>query len=217
MINIIFSLFLLGLSFGSGPCLASCGPILISYVAGTEKNVLKSFISYILFSLARISVYLALGLLVFLLGRFVTERFLEGSSQYIFLLGGAFVICVGVLIVLGKRMDFGFCRFLHNHILEQNKKSVAMLGLIIGFLPCAPLLALFSYVGLISKSWVSVLLYIFSFGIGTFVSPLLVLVIFAGFIRRLLSHANAVYGRYFSFICGLIMIFLGIQLILRAF
>lgn len=210
------SLFILGISFGSGPCLASCGPILISYIAGTEKNVLKSFISYILFSLARIFVYLTLGILVFFLGRFMTERFLEGSSKYIFLLGGGFVIGVGVLMVLGRRVDFGVCRFLHQHILEQDKKSMVMLGLIIGFLPCLPLLALFSYVGLISKTWTTSLVYIFSFGIGTLVSPLVLLVIFAGFIRHLLSNTNAVYGRYFSFISGLVMIFLGIQLITKA-
>lgn len=158
-----------------------------------------------------------LGLVVFFLGRLTLERWLASFSQYVFVVGGGFVVLVGVLTALGKRLEFKACHFLQQNLVERDKKSIVVIGLLIGLLPCAPLLALFSYVGLISKSWVYSLLYSLVFGIGTFVSPLILLAMFAGFIPRIFSGKNELYYKIFSFICGLIIVFLGLQLIRRAF
>ncbi|MFA5357159.1 MAG: sulfite exporter TauE/SafE family protein, partial [Candidatus Omnitrophota bacterium] len=78
MNNIISGLFLTGVLFGSGPCVASCGPFLISYIAGTRKTAARGVVAYILFSSARVSVYIALGVSVFFLSRFAVERLLGG-------------------------------------------------------------------------------------------------------------------------------------------
>lgn len=217
MNKIVISLFILGLSFGSGPCLASCGPVLISYIVGTKKNVSKGLVAYVLFSLARMFVYIILGMLVFFLGKLALERFAGSFSKYIFMIGGSFVILMGLLMALGKRMEFRACQFLKKNIVEQDKKSLIILGLIIGLLPCAPLLAIFSYTGLVSKSWLHSLIYNFSFGIGTTVSPLILLVIFAGLIPKLFIAKKEVYGRIFNLACGSLIVFLGFQLISRAF
>ncbi len=211
----LVSFFLLGLSFGFGPCLGSCGPLLISYIAGTEKNALKSVIAYILFSFSRISAYFVIGFLFFLLGELIAGKLLGSLSKYIFILGGGFIIIAGIFIALGKKMEPGFCKFLPKDIAGWDKKNIMLLGLIIGFLPCAPLIAVFSSVGLMSKSLLFFLLYIFSFGIGTFFSPLLVLAVFAGLIPRLVNKDLFIF-RIFNAVCGLIMIILGIQLIGRA-
>lgn len=217
MIKIIVSLFLSGLFFGSGPCIASCGPILISYIAGTKKNILKGLITYTLFSSARIFVYLILSLLIFFLGRFTLDRLLGNFSKYVVVLGGIFIILIGLLMALGKRLEFGLWQFLHKKFLERDKKSIMILGFAIGALPCAPLLAILSYVGLVSRNWLHTLLYSFSFGVGTFVSPLILLTLLAGFIPTWLKDRKILYSQIFSFICGLILIFLGTQLIKRAF
>ena len=217
MIKIILSLFLLGLSFGCGPCIAACGPILISYVVGTKKNIFKGLDVYILFSLARIFVYVVLSLVVFFLGRFTLDRLLGSFSKYIFIVGGAFIVLVGILTALGKRLEFKPWQFLQRNIIECDKKSIVLLGLIIGLLPCAPLLATLSYVGLISKTWTNSLLYSLYFGIGTFVSPLILLTMLAGSIPTFLVDKKESYHKIFSFICGLIIIFLGLELIGRAF
>lgn len=215
MFNVMISLFLLGLSFGSGPCLASCGPLLLTYIIGTKKNTPEGLVSYFIFSIARILAYFIFGVMIFYLGSFLTRRLLEDSARYIYILGGVFIIGVGTLMVLGKRMETGFCRFLEKNILEKDKKSIFAFGFIIGLLPCAPLLALFSYLGLISKSWIDAVIYLLFFGAGTLISPLLALVIFAGFLPRFFKSINA--GRALNFICGLIIIFLGIQLIRSIF
>jgi len=215
--RILLSLFILGFSFGLGPCLASCGPVLISYLAGNRRDVLRSLWSYVLFSSARVSVYIILSLAVFLLGKFTLERLLGAYSRYIVIAGGSLIILLGLLMALGKKIKFKFWQLLRENMLEHDKKSVIALGMVIGFIPCAPLLAALSYIGLISKSWLDSLSYSFSFGIGTFLSPLILLAALSGMIPRFLTDKKGVYARGFSFICGLIIIFLGIHLISRAF
>lgn len=217
MNKIVVTLFLSGLLFGSGPCIASCGPILISYIVGTKKSILKGLVVYILFSLSRISVYLVLGVLIFFLGNFLLERFLHNFSKYILTLGGAFIILVGILMAWGRRLEFKPWQFLEKNIIGHDKKSMLALGLVTGLLPCAPLLVILSYVGLVSKSWFESLLYSFSFGLGTFISPLILLVILAGLIPKFLVDKKNLYTQIFSFICGLMIIFLGLQLIRKAF
>jgi len=71
----------------------------------------------------------------------------------------------------------------------------------------------FSYIILVSRGWPEALFYSFSFGIGTFVSPLIFLVIAAGLIPKYLIGSK--YERVFSLICGLVIIFLGMQLARR--
>lgn len=177
--------------------------------------MLKGLKAYIIFSLARIAVYIILALVIFFLGKLTLERLLGGSSKYIIILGGGFIIFIGLLMVLQR--FFRPCLLLGKNILEHDRKNLVMLGLIIGFLPCAPLLAILSYVGLISKSWLNSLLYSLSFGLGTFISPLLLLTVLAGAIPLFLPEKEAFYSRILSIICGCVIIFLGIQLINRAF
>jgi sulfite exporter TauE/SafE len=205
----------MGLGFGLGPCLASCGPILISYIAGTKKNIPASLATYVLFSLARVVAYLILGILVFSLGKFITQTWLVGLSRHIFIIGGAFIILLGILTAFGRRFDFKTCRFFEKNLLKEYHKSAFLLGLIIGFLPCAPLLALLGYVGLVSKTWSQALSYCFVFGLGTVVSPLFILSALSGLIPRFLEDQKEIYYGVISLVCGLIMIFLGLQLIIR--
>lgn len=228
MSKTILSLFLLGLSFGLGPCLASCGPILISYIAGTKKNIFKGIKAYILFSLGRISVYLILAVVIFFLGKIILESWLGQFSKYIYILAGIFLVILGLLTALSAHLEsFGIvqsqtwagktCRMLNKNLFTQDRKSIILMGIIIGSLPCAPLLALFGYLGLISKSWIQALIYSFSFGLGTVLSPLLILSALTGLIPNLLKGQKEIYYKILSSICGAIIIFLGIQLIMRAY
>ncbi|MDP3731697.1 MAG: sulfite exporter TauE/SafE family protein, partial [Candidatus Omnitrophota bacterium] len=173
-----------GLLFGSGPCIASCGPFLVTYIAGTKKNISKGIMVYILFSLARIFVYLVLGLTIFFFSRFAVERLLGGLYKYVLILGGGFIMSIGLFMAFGRRLEFSFWQSLHKNLLERDKKSIFSVGLAIGLLPCAPLLSILSYVGLVSRTWFSSLLYSLAFGFGTFVSPLILLAILAGVIPR---------------------------------
>ncbi|MCX5707166.1 MAG: sulfite exporter TauE/SafE family protein, partial [Candidatus Omnitrophica bacterium] len=109
MIKVAIGLFVLGLSFGSGPCLASCGPLLLSFIAGTRKNIFKSLLTYTLFSVSRIAVYVLLSLLIYFLGRFVFTKVWVGFLRYLVMLGGIFIIILGLIIALGKSYKFKWC------------------------------------------------------------------------------------------------------------
>ncbi len=216
MIKTIASSFILGLSFGWGPCLASCGALLLSYIAGTGKNISKGITAYLLFSLSRIFVYLVLGLAVFFSGRFIFERSFN-LFRLISIGAGVFVILLGVLMISGKAANIIPCFFLHRHLLEKDNKSIIILGLIMGILPCAPLVSMLTYAGLISRNGFENLLYIFSFGLGTIVSPLLILAGLTGLLPKLWNNTKAGYEKAFNVVCGLIMAILGLQLIIKVF
>jgi sulfite exporter TauE/SafE len=212
----IINLFIYGLLFGSGPCLASCGPLLISYIAGTNKKPLGGLRVYILFSFSRILAYIVINLLIFFLGKSILERLLRDYSTYIYILGGVFIIVVGLLMSLGKSLSFKPWQFLQRSILEHDFKSIFVFGLIIGFLPCVPLLAILSSTGLIAKTWLDSLCYAFSFGLGTVVSILLPLTFIASFLSRLIAD-KSIYGRVVNLACGIVIIMLGVQLVMSRF
>ena len=225
--KVFFSLFLVGLSFGAGPCLASCGPVLVSYIGASQKNIRESLIAYFLFSLSRVFVYVLLGLGIFFLGNFIAQGWFSGLSSGLFIIAGAFIILLGILTALGRAVGFAglfqghkllqsYLQFLQQQLVKQDKKSIIILGIIFGILPCAPLIALLGYVGLIGKNWAQVLFYCFSFGLGTVFSPLIILSGLAGLMPRFLAGQKENYSRVLSFIWGVIMVIMGLQLIFKA-
>lgn len=208
----IVSMFLSGLFFGSGPCVAGCGPLFLSYIAGSGKNIGAGLYSYCLFSLSRISAYVFLGVLIFFLGNFALRSFFSRFSSYSLIAGGSFTMLIGFLIVLGRRPKPAFLSGLQKRILGRDRKSLLIMGLAVGFVPCAPLFAFLSYAGLISDSWVKSFVYSFAFGAGTFFSPLIFLTLLAGLLPGLFTDREIFLRRAFSFICGVIIIILGLEL-----
>ncbi|MFH0827316.1 MAG: sulfite exporter TauE/SafE family protein [Candidatus Omnitrophota bacterium] len=217
MLNIASGLFLTGLLFGSGPCLASCGPILLSYIVATGKDIPKGLKDYLLFSLARLLAYLVLILAVFFLGSYTLQRLMGDYTRYLFALGGVFIVFVGLMMMLRIRLELPFLQRLQKNMMSRPKQNLLLIGLIIGLLPCAPLLAVFSYIGLMSKTWLQSMLFVLSFGLGTLLSPLIPLVIIAGFIPSLLGSRKPLYERLLCFIGGFIILLFGLQLIVRGF
>jgi sulfite exporter TauE/SafE len=213
VIKIIFGLFILGLSFGWGPCLASCGPLLISYSAGARKNIAEGAGFYLLFSLSRVFVYLALGLGVFFLGRVFFGRILAGSLRYIVVAAGILVVLLGLLILSGQYKERGVCAILRGR-LHGEKAGALVLGLITGMMPCAPLAAILSYIAAVSRDWHQAAAYAISFGIGTVISPLALLVFLTGLFPRIFKEGGFSY-RLFGAVCGLVMVYLGIDMIRR--
>ncbi|MCM8797242.1 MAG: sulfite exporter TauE/SafE family protein [Candidatus Omnitrophica bacterium] len=212
--KVILSLFILGLSFGAGPCMISCGSLLICYSAGGLKDTRESFRIYMIFSLARVLVYLLFGLVMFLFGRMLLEGLLRIFARYIFVLGGGFIVFIGILVALGKMIESRPWDFLRRYIRSHDGKNTFLLGAIVGFLPCSPLIFILSYVIVVSRTWIENVVYLLSFGIGTFFSPLLLLSIAVGIFPRWLKEEKS--RRIFSFICGIILVFLGFQLIKSA-
>lgn len=214
--KLLISFFLMGLSLGLGPCLVSCGPLLISYLAGTQKGIPQSLLAYLIFSFSRVSVYLALGLGAFLFGKLSPESVYGSFSRYSFIFGGIFIAIIGLLLVFGKGVDLKFCRRLDSFLIKKDKKTIFVFGLILGIMPCLPLVSLLYYIGLVSRNPFDSLVYSISFGLGTVVSPLFVLSAASGLLPKLFEKSAKLYS-IFNSVCGLVIVALGIQLITRGF
>lgn len=215
--RLLISFFILGLSFGLGPCLASCGPLLVSYIAGAKKNIFQAVLAYLLFSLSRIAAYIVLGLAFFVFGQLAVNYLAGEVSRYLYLAAGLFVIFIGALIAFGKNMNHRVCQRLNETLLKKGKMTVLLLGFFIGILPCGPLVSAFGSMALIAKNWGDIFSYSVFFGLGTVFSPLLLLVIFTGLIPSWMKNANLLIYRIFNFICGIIMVILGIDLMRKFF
>lgn len=210
MVNVI-ELFTIGITMAFGPCLFFCTPIVLSYIGATQDGGRKGFKSVLIFSLSRAFVYVILGLLAGLFGKILTTS-LDKYSLTIYFIGGIFISLSGILILLGKNPNLHFCQILRKYSVENDIRSSIFLGMIIGLLPCTPLLGILIYIGLISKDlWQGALLG-FSFGIGTIMSPLIIFGILVSSLPKMIIKSPKTLD-IFKKACGFLLFLFGVQLI----
>ena len=211
----LLSLFLTGIFLGYGPCLLSCGPLLVSYIAATKENALGGLKTYIIFSLTRMFVYIVFGILAGLLGEWVIHRFFESQAlKILFFAFGLFLTVLGILLIIEKFSLGQKCHSLIHHYLgSKDLKNIIIFGLILSFAPCLPLMAVLGYIVLISDHWLKGVLYMSAFGLGTVISPLIVFSMAAGWLAKVLTRHEKAF-RILKVFCGLIIVYLGISLML---
>ena len=123
---------------------------------------------------------------------------------------------MGLLIILGNQPNFRLCQLLQKNLIKKDAKSIITLGLLFGAMPCLPLVGILSYISIISKSVLTSLLFMLSFGLGTLVSPLLILSVAAGSVPRLVERYERL-SFLFKLLSGLIIMMLGLQEVARFF
>lgn len=210
MINLI-ELFIVGISMAFGPCLFFCTPIVLSYIAGTQDNWQKGFKSILIFSLSRAFIYVLLGLLAGLFGKILTTS-LDKYSLTIYFIGGIFISLSGILILLGKNPNLHLCQTLRKYSVENDIRSSIILGIIIGLLPCTPLLGILVYISLISEDlWHGTFLGL-SFGVGTIISPLIIFgIVVSSLPKKIIKNPKTF--EIFKKACGFLLFLFGVQLI----
>ncbi len=213
MIDVIMLLFLNGVFFGSVLCVASCGPLVLSYITASKRSSRESFKVWALFSLGRIIITTILGMVAGLFGQFVIQKFYSGIViDIIFILAGLFILVMGLIMLFEEKLRFDICKKFHSHFINTHRKASLSMGIIVGMLPCAPLLGILLYIALVSKNFIQGGVYAFSFSLGTFFSPLMLLVVLAGALPKIMAKKPKTY-LIFRRICGIIICYLGINLI----
>jgi sulfite exporter TauE/SafE len=213
--NTIGNLFVTGIVFGSGPCLASCGPLLVTYLAGSRENVPQSILSYLMFSFSRLCAYIIITFVAFFIGQAVLKKYSAEFALYSAIIAGGVVIFLGANMVFKGANGVSFSQRLCCKQACRNQRSrITLAGFFIGLMPCMPLIAIFSYISLIARHWAESVAYAVAFGVGTVFSPLLVICGLTGIIARILPQEK--YVRGLSIACGLILVVLGLQIIFRA-
>lgn len=194
--SLLLQAFVLGIIYGFGPCTISCAPVLVPIVMSTSKNYKQGLVYTLIFSAGRILVYMLLGMLMGILGKSL-EFYL--SSKVV----GVFMALMGLALIFR----------LHTRCLAPKVKITGLhmsfvAGIIMGFSPCAPLLAALA-LAVASKSALLGSLIALVFGIGTVVSPILLLGLVSGKWASLkeFSNINNYVGGGFLIIMGIIFFF----------
>ena len=209
-----FQLFGIGFGFGlSGPCLLVCAPVLITYVAGKQTAWKQALSDIFVFLTGRFIAYLALGYLAGLSGLILRQFCNLSIIPFVKALGGVVIIFLGIYVWLGKEP----LPWLHK--CRADASSLFVLGFIMGIFPCAPLLALLLEITLISKTPLGGLFYALFFGLGTFISGLLVIGGLSGISTRLPAKIlkSKKSNLTFRIICALLLMGLGLDLIFRLY
>lgn len=207
--KIAIELFIIGITVSCGPCLAFCSPIILSYIAGTRQGWKEGLVAILTFSFARLVIYCLLGLLAGLFGRVIAE-WLYQFDYLIFLGGGIFISLLGLLIIFGEEPHI--CQVLRRHTVDSSIKGPIMLGIIMGILPCLPLLGVLAYIALKTQNLWQGAFYGLAFGVGVLVSPLIPFGVLASVLPAGLIKKRRIYS-LFSRLCGFILFLVGVNLI----
>jgi len=216
MNRVLLILFVSGFSFGPSLCMASCGPAILSYVAGTRKSVLKSTLLYLSFSFTRMIIYVIFCLIAYFINVAAVEKQTLVISRFMLAFGGIFMVLLGIIMITGRLNELKIGRVFSFKPADDYIKTGFFMGLILGSLPCVPLFTIMFYIAIVSESALNALFYSLTFGLGTLLSPLLFLSAGAGFLPKLLRN-NKWYPKVISTVCGVIMVFLGVELMWRIF
>lgn len=206
----IIKFFIAGITLGSGPCLLICLPILLPYITAKGTDLKTGLKLTIIFSLSRLISYSLLGLLSVLAFKAVSS-ILGPQGEWIKFIAGIFIVIIGLTYFIGKIPHIS-CRFLHKYLIDKSNWNMFILGLLIGFSPCPPLVAILTYLACMAKDVFWGFIGGFSFGLGTFISPLIP----AGAAAGLFSYNIKQSPRIFliiRIICSLVLIYFGIRLI----
>ena len=93
-------------------------------------------------------------------------------------------------------------------------RNVGVFGLLVGLSPCLPLIGILNYILIISKTPVESVFFALIFGLGTIVSPLVLLMVVSSKFSQMFSQNNKAKTAIRLISAGLLLL-LGIQVIIR--
>lgn len=215
LISTLVMLFITELTLGMSQCMLSWAPVLTFYVAGTAEGWREGLRATLVFSLARLLAYTVLGALAGGLGMRLLAYFREEALITWVKLGtAAFILLMGILILMGRNPHLHLCRYLSRHTLKNSTLSMALLGFSIGIVPyCASFLGILTYIAFVLKDLLLGALCGLFFGFGAaLVTPLIVVGPLTGVIPKLFKSPLLL--EVFRRASGGILLLFGIRLVL---
>ncbi len=196
-----------GFTMGWGPCLVYMAPVLLPYIGATKKNWKEGLKASALFCAGRLVAFSLLGGLATVAFRYINRLFPPHKSGWLHLVISLLMIAMGILIILGK----GFNLKIGARWLDRGIHNLLVLGFLMGIAPCAPYIAILSYIACIAENIATLgILYAALFAAGAAVAPIVL-----GSLTGLLSdgvYRSAKLHRVFQIICGIALIVFGARL-----
>lgn len=205
---------ILGLLYGFTFCTSTCLPYVISYIAGIGAGFRKGFTVALIYNIGRVVAYALLGTVVGLSTVLISEEFLLSYQEYSSIAFGAVIIVVGAIILLRNPVNCSYSPTKKTDSMQFFDKlskrfdiRAFFMGFTKGLVLCPPLIALLLYAVTFSQIDCTILAVVF--GIGTTLSPLLLL---SGATGWLLNKAP-LFRTWISRIGGVFLVLMGISIL----
>jgi len=207
---------ILGMLYGLTFCTSVCLPYVISYIAGIGAGFRKGVMVTSIYNSGRVTAYALIGGLAGLFKTLVSDAFFLSYQKYSPIAFGFAIILIGASMFLRKKSSTGTCIIEKREHLGITKKLTQKfdirafsMGFTRGLVLCPPLIALL--LAALALSQTNIIMLAVLFGLGTAVSPLLIL---GGATGWLLNKAP-LFSRWISKISAGILIMLGLNVLLN--
>ncbi len=203
-------LFMTGCLLGFTVCSFSCIPIVCTIVMGTRRGFKNGFVSAVTFSGGRILGYTVAGMICGLTGVAAEKVF---QQKQIIVAAAVLFLLTGLSLVLlpAKRK----CQKTRKPFIQNKNPRLRLtsLGLITGMMPCIPYAAVMAAAAA-SGSVVLGGMSAFCFGLGTSVSPLLLIGGGAGWFSQKIVEKTPDMDGVIRKISGCIIIVMGLRMVI---
>ena len=208
-----FTALLLGITSGISQCSVFCAPVVSTHIMGSKEGAVEGFKSYVVFSVGRVFMCLLLGLAAGYAGAAFTGSdgiFKHGSAIYT-----AMLILIGFVMLVRpvcgcKKTENkkGWFPSLGGRFLFNPTAHLFVMGTALAAIPCPPMVAMLLYsLEMPSIIWGGIIMVLF--GIGTAVSPFVIICVLAGWFSKKIKAVAPQYRMMFQRLSGLILILLG--------
>jgi len=208
-----FTALLLGINSGISQCSVFCAPFVSTYIMGSRQGAVEGLKSFVVFSAGRVFMCAMLGLGAGYMGGVFMG--MERNFKYGSIIYGAALILIGLSMLMrpvcvckkSEDKNGGFA-FLSGRFVFNPTTHLFVMGTALAIVPCPPMGAMLLY-SLKMPSVMSSSMLMLLFGIGTAVSPLIIICTVAGWFSEKIKTEAPQYRMMFQRISGLILILLG--------
>ena len=208
----LFSLFLLGLSYGSTACMFSCMPFLSPLLVSNSQNVRQSIALVLPFSLGRVVAYTLIAMLAYSSAGLI-KAILQDNELFRFILGG-FTLIMGVFLLykIVKKQKNSCTATLCSHRPNANPFALFGMGFLFSINPCVPLLTLVALSAHATSNVHAIQMGIF-FGFGAVLVPFFFYGFFLSTLMRGLLGEFKKYAKHVEAAAALFLAAVGVALL----
>ncbi len=209
-----FTALFIGITSGISHCSVVCAPIVSTYIMGSKQGALEGIKSFAVFTVGKVFMCAVLGLASGYIGTIFIG--VESDLQYVRLVCSFVLISVGLLMLVRpvctnckqSKEKTGVFAFFSQRLAFNPTVHLLIMGMAFATIPCPPMGVVLLY-SLEMQSVISSGILMSLFGIGTAVSPLIIICALAGWFSKKIKSEVPQYRMMFQRLSGVILILLG--------
>lgn len=204
----LFSLFIIGLSYGATACMFSCMPFLAPLLLSNSRNLKEAVKIVLPFSLGRIFTYTIIAM-VALSSSVLIKSILNDNTIFQIILG-FFTILMGLFLLFRViKKEKSSCSTQTNTTQPKGVVGLFIIGAMVSLNPCAPILTLIT-LSANSSTLTNAILFGVSFGVGAVLVPFMFYTFFVSNIIRGLLEQFRNYVKFVEYFAAFLLIGVGV-------